>query len=98
MRTNSYPGIDDLSFVPFSLGFRVSPSTDFQIVDLDSSVFGVSGVEEDFLVYTWIVFPSLSFFVCLNVYPEISFLSFVPLSEGLISLPVSSTYVVTTLR
>ena len=65
VRTNSYPGIEDLSFVPFSLGFRVSPSTDFQMVDLDSSVFGVSGVgfgvsgvEEDFLVYTWIVFPS----------------------------------------
>ena len=44
--------------------------------------FGDSGVEEDFLVYTWIVFPFSSFFVSTNLYSGTSFFSTVPFSDG----------------
>ena len=89
--TNLYPGTVPGPFVPFSdlIGF---PFSSVQIVILLCS--GVDGV---FLVYTWTVFPFSSFLVSLKVYSGISFLSVLPFSGDLISLPFSSIYFVTTL-
>lgn len=69
----------------------------FSLLGVDGVGVGVTGVEEDFLVYTYTVLPFASFFVSLKVYSGISFLSVLPFSGVLISLPFSSTNVVTTL-
>ena len=89
--TYSYPGTVPCPLVPFSdlIGF---PFSSVQIV-----ILPCSGVEEDFLVYTCTVLPFTSFFVSLKVYSGISFLSVLPFSGDLISLPFSSTNFVTTL-
>ena len=73
--TNSYPGIDPESLVPFSVGFNGFPSSSTHVVD-----FSTTGVVT--FSYTCSISPFGSFLVSTNLYPGISFFGCSPSSVG----------------